>query len=90
MRKQSKPIPHLAKGIKPAPPAAESAPKSEIVLRMLARARGASIDELTNATGWRAHSVRGFLSGELKKKRQLNILSERVKGVKRHRLVSAS
>jgi hypothetical protein len=34
---------------------------------------GASLQELRKATGWQAHSVRGFLSGAVKKKMRLLI-----------------
>ncbi len=60
--------------------------KADVILNLLARPRGASIPELTKATGWQAHSIRGFLSGQIKKKRQLTLLSERIDGVLRHRL----
>ncbi len=39
------------------------------------RPGGASLSELKKATGWQAHSVRGFLSGVLKKKRDLHLRS---------------
>ena len=42
--------------------------KKETVLALLRRKSGASIAELQDATGWQAHSVRGFLSGTVKKR----------------------
>lgn len=60
--------------------------KAETILGLLRRPKGASIPEMADATGWQSHSVRGFLSGELKKKRGLSILSDRVDGVLRYRL----
>jgi hypothetical protein len=41
---------------------------------LLRRPEGANIHDLTGATGWQAHSVRGAIAGALKK-RGLNILS---------------
>ena len=41
--------------------------KSAQIVELLARANGASIRELMKATGWQAHSVRGFMAGSLKK-----------------------
>jgi hypothetical protein len=52
--------------------------KSETVLALLRRPGGATLKALMAATGWQAHSVRGFISGQLAKKMRL-----RVKSVKR-------
>jgi len=43
---------------------------------MLRRKTGASIDDIVKAFGWQPHTVRGALSGALKKKLQLTIVSE--------------
>ena len=49
------------------PPTTESAPKSpskrSLVLDLLHRDDGATLPELTAATGWQAHSVRAVLTG---------------------------
>lgn len=51
--------------------------KSQILIALLKRPKGASIPELTKATDWQSHSVRGYLSGTLKKKQGLTIASTR-------------
>ena len=43
------------------------------ILALLQRSNGASLKELRKATGWQAHSVRGFLSGAVKTKMGLRI-----------------
>jgi Protein of unknown function (DUF3489) len=55
-----------------------SATKSTQIVGLLKGASGASIAELAKAVGWQEHSVRGFMSGTLKKKRSLTIVSTRV------------
>jgi hypothetical protein len=60
--------------------AKKSATKSEAILTLLRRKTGASIEELANATGWQAHSVRGFLSGTIKKKLGLDLGVEKRDG----------
>ncbi len=60
--------------IKPAAQAA--ATKASIVLKKLSSPKGVTIDDLGAATGWQAHSVRGFLSAVVKKKLGLNLASE--------------
>ena len=54
---------------------------------MLCRARGASIEELSNATGWQPHSVRAAISATIKKKLGLDVQSEKVGDVRRYRVI---
>ena len=37
--------------------------KKSILMDLLKRPKGASIDEMTSATGWQAHSVRAAITG---------------------------
>ena len=68
-------------------PATAPTTKAELILSLLRRPKGASISDLSKATGWQAHSVRGFLSGTLKKKMGLAVVSEKdTKGVRRYRI----
>ena len=41
--------------------------KSDIVIALLSRGKGASIDEICEATQWQKHSTRAFLTGLRKK-----------------------
>ena len=70
----------------PAIPPAESPPTTKLdqLAALLARREGASIADLTSATGWQPHSVRGALAGSLKR-RGLLITSEKVDGVRRYK-----
>jgi hypothetical protein len=70
---------------KTAPKSGKSLPrtKSEKIIHLLERSSGATIGELQQATGWQAHSVRGFLSGTLKKRMALPVSSEKTKNGKR-------
>ncbi len=45
-----------------------------------ARPEGATVAEMVAATGWLAHTVRGCISGALKKKLGLPIAAEKVEG----------
>lgn len=64
--------------------AKESMPKAgsklDALINALRQSDGATIAELMAATGWQAHSVRGAISGNLKKKRGLVVISEVVEG----------
>ena len=63
-----------AKQAKPAAGAREGS-KAAKVLGLLRRPDGASLKELMKATGWLAHSVRGFLSGTVAKRMKLKLVS---------------
>jgi hypothetical protein len=56
-------------------PAVRAGTKTAKILSLLQRPGGASLTELRKATGWQPHSVRGFLSGALKKKMGLRVHS---------------
>ena len=44
---------------------------------MLRRPNGATIEQISNSLIWQAHSVRGAMSGALKKKQGLTITNEK-------------
>jgi hypothetical protein len=44
---------------------------------LLRRPEGATLDQISAAIGWQAHSVRGAMSGTLKKKQGLAITSDK-------------
>ena len=51
--------------------------KTAKVLELVKRSSGATLKHIMKATGWQAHSVRGFLSGTLGKKMGLKIESSK-------------
>jgi hypothetical protein len=54
---------------------AEHGSKRERVLQLLRQPDGATLQALMEATGWQAHSIRGFISGSLSKGMGLKIES---------------
>ena len=61
--------------------------KAEKILRLLQRNTGATVAEMAKATGWQHHSVQGFMSGTLRKKRGLEIKSLKEGDKDRHYFV---
>ena len=55
--------------------------KGDKIVELLQRTGGATIKELTAATEWQPHSVRGYLSGVLRKKQGLHVVSSVNEGV---------
>jgi hypothetical protein len=55
------------------PVSAREGSKTEKVLELLKRSGGATLKEIMKVTAWQAHSVRGFLSGALRKKLNLEV-----------------
>lgn len=84
-----------AKAAKKAPKGAEKATgardgsKASQVLELLKRPTGATLAELMKATGWQAHSVRGFLSGTVGKKLGLAVASTKAEDGERTYSVKA-
>ncbi len=68
--------------------AAVAAPKSKStqMLEHLQRPEGATLDELMALTGWQAHSVRGFLSGTVRKRLNLPLHSDVEDDTRRYRI----
>lgn len=59
---------------------AKSAPsgkptKQQIIIDLLSREGGACLEEMIDATNWQKHSIRGVISGSLKKKLGLKVQS---------------
>ncbi|MBS1876615.1 MAG: DUF3489 domain-containing protein [Acidobacteria bacterium] len=63
------------KGDATGPKGAREGSKKAIVLDMLKRPTGATLADIMSATGWQAHSVRGFISGSLSKKMGISVES---------------
>ena len=61
-------------------PGVRSGTKQALLIDLLSRKSGATIAEIGKATGWQPHSVRGAISGTLKKKLGLVVASEKVDG----------
>jgi hypothetical protein len=51
--------------------------KLQIVIDLLKRAEGATVADIMKATEWQKHTVRGCISGALKKKHGYEIVSEK-------------
>jgi hypothetical protein len=64
---------------KDATPVAREGSKKAIVIDLLKRPEGATLNQIMEATAWQAHSVRGFISGSLTKKMGLKIESSKSK-----------
>jgi hypothetical protein len=67
--------------------AARAVSRTDAILALLRRPEGAGLHEILEATGWQAHSVRGFISGTVRKKMKLNVISERDEnGLRQYRI----
>lgn len=68
-----------------------TAPKTKLgrLESLLRRPEGATIDQIAKTLDWQAHSVRGAISGSLKKKQGLTVIGEKAAdGERIYRIVS--
>ena len=63
--------------------------KQERLLALLRRPQGTTIDHAAKTLEWQPHSVRGIISGVLKKRLGLAVTSEKAEGGRVYRVASA-
>ena len=61
-------------------PTPRAGTKQAMLIMLLQTPEGATIPEIVAATGWLAHTARGMISGVLKKKLGLSVITEKVSG----------
>jgi hypothetical protein len=85
---RTKPVSHAAAGAESKVKAVTSANPSKLltIIAMLRRPDGATIADLVEATGWKANSVRGAISGAIKKRRLMKVITEVTNGVRTYRI----
>jgi hypothetical protein len=73
-----------AKASKAAPtekPTARAGTKQALMIELLKRLEGATVEQIAAATGWQHHTIRGAISGSLKKKLGLTVEATRARKV---------
>ena len=70
------------------PPPAPTGTKQSQLLAMLCSPAGGTIAQMTALTGWQPHTVRGTISGVLRKRLQLNVVLD--PGTRVYRIVEAA
>jgi Protein of unknown function (DUF3489) len=88
MRKAAKPKPGAQPTVdqRSRLPSHNAESKQSQIIAMLRAPNGATIEAMVHATGWRQHSVRGFLAGVIRKKLGLNLLSVKDKAGRIYRI----
>ena len=69
--------PAEAANAEPKAPKLRNGTKQALMIAMLRRPEGATVEQIAEATAWRNHTVRGAMAGALKKKLGLAITSEK-------------
>ena len=74
--------PEAATGATPtAKPTPRAGTKQALMIDMLKRPEGATVEQIAAATGWQHHTIRGAISGALKKKLGLTVEAIRIREV---------
>ena len=75
------PEPAQAAGDEPARPQVRAGTKQALMIDLLKRPEGATVEQIAERTGWQHHTIRGAISGALKKKLGLTIEATRTREV---------
>jgi hypothetical protein len=75
--------PAEAANAEPKAPKLRNGTKQALMIAMLGRPEGATVEQIAEATKWARHTVRGAMAGALKKKLGLTITSEKTEGAAR-------
>ena len=80
------------KAVPMTPPSAPApaASKQARLIALLRSSKGGTIDRMTELTGWQAHTVRGTISGVLRKRLCLNVICSGEPGSRVYRIVEAA
>lgn len=78
--RQAEPSASSQSTAKTPPVTATTDTKQSRLIALMRRPAGATLAELTEATGWQPHSVRGAISGVLRKKYGLNVTLQQQAG----------
>ncbi|MFC7410887.1 DUF3489 domain-containing protein [Hydrogenophaga atypica] len=70
-----------------AAPTTHPASKQSQLIALLRSTPGATLAQMMALTGWQAHTVRGMLSGSLRKRLGLNVQAEVSEGLRIYRIV---
>jgi Protein of unknown function (DUF3489) len=70
----------------PSSPAKRNNTKLAVIITMLRRPKGATVDEIAKSIGWKQHSVRGIFAGALKKRLGLTLTSEKTESGRIYRI----
>ena len=70
-----------AKAAQAATPTPRAGTKQALMIEMLKRPEGATVEQIAEATGWQKHTIRGAISGALKKKLGLTVEATRTREV---------
>ena len=76
-----------SKAARPTP--RKSQTKQQRLIELLQRPEGATVEQMATTFGWQPHTVRGAISGALKKKLGLTIVSEKGDRGRVYRIASA-
>ena len=73
--------PEAATGQPTGKPTPRTGTKQALMIEMLKRPEGATVEQIAAATGWQHHTIRGAISGALKKKLGLTVEATRTREV---------